>query len=109
MPVAKKTAAKPVAAKKEEASAHKHDDLLKEIAQLKKDLVAVKEAAASLKGQCHSCCGDVADLKLKVSELSAKEHVQSSSNATDKLLELIGQHQDYRSLRATLKKAGYKL
>lgn len=108
MPI-KKEVKKQAAAKKEEVSAHKHDDLLKEIAQLKKDLVAVKEAAASLKGKCHSCCGDVANLKEKVSELAANKPVQSSSDATDKLLELIRQHLDYRNLRTALKRLGYKL
>ena len=68
MPI-KKEVKKQAVVKKEEVSAHKHDDLLKEIAQLKKDLVAVKEAAASLKGQCHSCCGDVASLKKEVQDL----------------------------------------
>ena len=66
MPVAKKTAAK-----KEEVASHKHEDLLKEIAELKKALADVKAEAASLKGQCHSCCDDVADLRCETPSSAA--------------------------------------
>ena len=62
MPVAKKPAAKTTAVKKEQVSVHKHDDLLKEIADLKKELAASK-------AQCHRCCSDIAELKAKVENL----------------------------------------
>lgn len=109
MPIAKKEAKKEAVAKKESVAAHKHDDLLKEIAALKKELQAVKSESSSLKSQCHSCCSDVAELKSKVAELAAKEPEQSGGDDVEKLLKLISQQVDYRSLRSELKKAGYKL
>lgn len=105
MPIAKK----PAASKKEQVAEHKHDDLIKQIADLKKELAAVKAEAAAVKGQCHSCCGDVADLKSKVADLELKDAGQSSGGDVDKLIKLITHHLEYRSLRAALKKAGYKL
>ena len=104
MPIAKKTAAK-----KEEVAEHKHDDLVKQIAELKKELATVKAESAALKGQCHNCCGDIKDLELKVSQLASKESAQPSGEGVEKLVKLISQHVEYRSLRSALKKAGYKL
>ncbi len=88
MPVAKKPAAKPVAVKKDEVAAHKHDDLIKEIAELKKELAVVKSEAASLKGQCHSCCGDLADLKAKVENLKP-DPSGSKDERVDILIQLL--------------------
>ena len=83
MPVAKKEAAK-----KESVAAHKHDDLLKEIAELKKELAVVKSESAALKGQCHSCCGDLAALKKEVQDLKAKP-AGSKDERVDLLLNVI--------------------
>ena len=103
MPVAKKPAAK-----KEEVAEHKHNDLVKQIAELKKALEAVKAEAASLKEQCHSCCGDVANLKKEIALLKEKPS-GSKDERIDRLEKLLSQHRDYRSLRSVLKKADYKL
>lgn len=109
MPIAKKEVKKEAVSKKESVAAHKHDDLLKEIAALKKELQSVKAESAALKGQCHSCCGDIADLKLKVSNLASKEPVQLGGDQIEKLLNLIWNSHDYASLRIALRKAGFKL
>ena len=75
-------------AKKEASSAHKHDDLLKEIATLKKELQSVKSESASLKRQCHSCCGDVANLKKELGELKSAP-VSSKDARIDLLVALL--------------------
>lgn len=90
MPIAKKEAKKEAVAKKESVAAHKHDDLLKEIAALKKELQAVKAESAALKGQCHSCCGDVATLKKDLESLKSQKASSSKDERVDLLIELLG-------------------
>ena len=102
MPVAKKPAAKSVAAKKEEVVAHKHEDLLKEIAELKKALADVKAESVALKGQCHSCCGDLAALKKEVEDLKAKP-AGSKDERVDLLIKILNEsaeHPTRKLLRA---------
>lgn len=103
MPIAKKPAAK-----KEEVAEHKHDDLVKQIADLKKELQAVKAESADLKGQCHSCCGDIANLKKEIALLK-EQPTGGKDERVDRLEKLLSQHYNYASLRLALKKAGYKL
>ena len=62
MPVKKTTTSKSVSAAKPKPAAkpsvpqHDHAALQAEIAELRKEV-------AALKGQCHSCCADLAELK----------------------------------------------
>ena len=65
----------------------------------------VKKEAESLKGQCHSCCGDIAALKSELADLKSG----GGDSRVDRLLQKISQNVNYKSLRAVLKKEGYKL
>ena len=63
--------------------AHKHADLEATIAELKKEIEA-------LRGQCHSCCAELSELR---SASSAKD------DRLDEILSVIKEEREYRALR----------
>ena len=102
MPIAKKEVKKEAVVKKESVAAHKHDDLLKEIAALKKELQSVKAESAALKGQCHSCCSDVASLKKDLESLKVQKASSSKDERVDVLVEVLKKATDLE-IRRTLR------
>ena len=92
MPVKKTTTksapAKPVA--KSSVPQHDHAALQAEIAELRKEV-------AALKGQCHSCCADLAELKS-----SGQTAVQDPR--LDELLQHLRKSIKYNQLRGVYKR-----
>ena len=80
-----------------------NDDYKKELASqksqitaLKKELTALKKDIASLKGQCQTCCDDLAQIK-------NTENKEVLDNRVDQLIRRILSSHDYKTLRRLYK------
>ena len=92
MPIKKSPAAPKAASPKSASKAvaeHAHAALEAEIAALKKEVEA-------LKGQCHSCCADLAELK-------SAAKVESKDDRIEELLSNIVKSINYAALRRKYK------